>query len=94
MAASVEDVVEGIVVVDAAAVVVVAVVASSPRRTYTLVPISGTSWTSDGAVPMMQYTFSHCESASVHLRSADCIGVVSWDTTPAKVASYRHSAPL
>ena len=40
------------------------------------------------------YTFSHCESASVHLRSADCIGVVSWDTTPAKVASYRHSAPL
>ena len=40
------------------------------------------------------YTFSHCESASVHLRSADCIGVVSWDITPAKVASYRHSAPL
>ena len=37
------------------------------------------------------YTFSHCESASVHLRSADCIGVVSWDTTPAKVASYRHT---
>ena len=43
---------------------------------------------------MKNYTFSHCESASVHLRSADCIGVVSWDTTPAKVASYRHSAPL
>ena len=41
-----------------------------------------------------EYTFSHCESASVHLRSADCIGVVSWDTTPAKVPSYRHSAPL
>ena len=40
------------------------------------------------------YTFSHCESASVQLRSADCIGVVSWDTTPTKVASYRHSAPL
>ena len=42
----------------------------------------------------VQYTFSHCESASVHLRSADCIGVVSWGTTPAKVASYRHSTPL
>ena len=40
------------------------------------------------------YTFSHCKSASVQLRSADCIGVVSWDTTPTKVASYRHSAPL
>ena len=40
------------------------------------------------------YTFSHCESASVQLRSADCIGIVSWDTTPTKVASYRHSAPL
>ena len=40
------------------------------------------------------YTFSHCESASVQLRSADCIGVVSWDTTPTKVASYRHSASL
>ena len=40
------------------------------------------------------YTFSHCESASVHLKSADCIGVVSWDTTPTKVASYQHSAPL
>ena len=40
------------------------------------------------------YTFSHCESASVQLRSADCIGIVSWNTTPTKVASYRHSAPL
>ena len=40
------------------------------------------------------YTFSHCESASVQLRSADCIGVVSWDATPTKVGSYRHSAPL
>ena len=41
-------------------------------------------------VKLGRYTFSHCESASVHLRSADCIGVVSWDTTPAEVASYRH----
>ena len=40
------------------------------------------------------YTFSHCESASVQLRSAECIGVVSWGTTSTKVASYRHSAPL
>ena len=43
---------------------------------------------------MYYYTFSHCESASVQLRSADCICIVSWDTTPTKVASYRHSAPL
>ena len=42
----------------------------------------------------VNYTFSRCESASVQLRSADCIGVVSWGTTSTKVASYRHSAPL
>ena len=52
------------------------------------------SGTYDKAPSWTHYTFSHCETASVQLRSADCIGVVSWDTTPTKVASYRHSAPL